>query len=338
VTVPAKTAAAALAVTFLSTPTTNSVDPQLVSREVFLMGTRATLAIYAPTRARGLATLETALGVLEQTEAELSTWRDPSDISLLNRQPIGAPWQADQRACRMFADVWKWHSATEGTFDPGIGRLLDAWDVHGMGVLPNQLTQTRARALSGLALFVFDPERCTVTRRADARIDVGAFGKGEALDRVEAALVDDAPWMIDLGGQVSVGGRPLADGWEVAIADPSQRDRALLQVRLTAGSLSTSGGSQRSLVVNGQRVGHIFDPRTGMPAPFSGAVTVWHPSGLAADALSTALFVMGPEEGLSWADTHGIAAFYAIPDGNGVTVKAAAAFRNASGLRISERE
>jgi thiamine biosynthesis lipoprotein len=310
---------------------------QLADREVYLMGTRARLAVYASSRERGLATLERALAVLERTESELSTWRDSSDTSALNGQPVGTPWSANPGLCRMFADVWKWYRATGGAFDPGIGRLLAAWDVHGQGVVPNQPAAASARALSGLSLFSFDQRRCTVTRLQDASMDVGAFGKGEALDRVEATLSGE-PWMIDLGGQVSVGGAAPPDEWRIAIAHPIHRDRAVLQLSLTTGSLSTSGGSERDLVVNGTRVSHIFDPRTGQPSLFTGSVIVWHRSGLAADALSTALFVMGPEDGRRWAEANGIAALYLIPDGADVRFEATSGFGRAPGLKVIEPE
>ena len=81
-----------------------------------------------------------------------------------------------------------------------------------------------------------------------------------------------------------------------------------MSVRLITGSVATSAGSERDLSVNGTRVGHILDPRTGRPAPFRGSVTVWAERALMADVLSTALYVMGPDEGLRWADAHGIAA------------------------------
>lgn len=303
---------------------------ELVTRDVYLMGTRAQLATFAPTRTHGLATLASALDVLERTEGELSTWRETSAMSALNRHPVGLPWHAAPSLCRMFDEVWRWHADSGGAFDPAIGRLLAAWDVHGEGTRPTPEARRRAAAASGLSLLVFDPAACTLTKRGDVAIDVGAFGKGEALDRVEAALGDE-PWMIDLGGQVSVGGAAPEREWTVAIADPRHRDRSYLHVRLRKGSLSTSGGSERDLTVDGARLAHIFDPRTGQPASFNGSVTVWHRRGLAADALSTALFVMGPEEGIRWADARGVAAIYLFADRGTVRTLISHAFHQGFG-------
>ena len=298
---------------------------ELVTRDVYLMGTRAHLSTYASSRTAGMARLEGALRVLEEAEQELSTWRTDSAISALNRSPVGRPWQASERVCRMLSSVFGSYRMTNGTFDPGVGRLIEAWGIHGNGAIPTDAALSRARAASGLEHFTFERERCILVRRAEATLDVGAFGKGEALDRVHDLAIPD-PWMIDLGGQISVGGsRPPAGAWTVAVAHPLRRDEPHLHVRMTAGSLSTSAGSERDQLVNGRRVGHILDPRTGQPAGFTGSVTVWHQRGLDADALSTALYVTGPDEGMRWAEERGVAALYLIP-GNGVSRRMTAAF------------
>jgi thiamine biosynthesis lipoprotein len=157
-------------------------------------------------------------------------------------------------------------------------------------------------------------------------LDVGAFGKGEALDRAAARLKDVA-WMIDLGGQVSVGGsRTGGSPWTIDIAHPADRDQPLVRVNMRHGSLSTSAGSERDQRVSGGRVGHILNPRTGSPAAFSGSVTVWHERGLVADILSTALYVMGPDKGISWAATHDVSVLYLIPDGDEVRVRVTSSF------------
>ncbi len=135
---------ALLALTGCAALSAQNTSAVFVSRDVYLMGTRAQLSTYAATRDSGLARLESALEVLEEAEKELSTWRESSHISALNRHPVGQPWTATPRLCRMVGDVWEWHRATEGAFDPAIGRLLTAWDIHGEGAVPTPEARPRS--------------------------------------------------------------------------------------------------------------------------------------------------------------------------------------------------
>jgi FAD:protein FMN transferase len=299
-----------------------------VDRAVYLMGTRAVLSSYGDSREDAMRSLEAALTTLEETEAELSTWRPDSAISELNRTPIGQPWQASPASCRMLADIVDWNRATGGTFDPALKPLIDAWQIHDGGRVPSPAEIDAAMRQSGLQHFHFDRAACTMTRLADASLDVGGFGKGEALDRVRT--LPGQSWLIDLGGQVAVSG-PQPDGtpWDVAVAHPTRREEVLFSVRLSRGSLAVSGGSERDSVRDGVRVGHILDPRSGRPAPFGGAVVVWHERALTADILSTALYVMGLHEGLRWAEARDVAAAWLILTGGRVDVIRTSAFTGA---------
>jgi thiamine biosynthesis lipoprotein len=309
----------------------------LTERSAYLMGTRARLLVWDATRQHALARLEQAIASLEQTEAQLSTWRADSALSTLNRSPIGVAWQAPPDLCPVFAELSDWQAESGGAFDPSIGRLLQAWDVHDRGRVPLPQDLARARATSGFSLLQLDAVRCTVTRLGDVALDAGAFGKGEALDRLSPVL-GDRPWLVDLGGQVAANGAPPGQsGWPVGVAHPLDRQRAYLEVRLPTGSLATSAGSERDLVVAGRRVAHILDPRTGGPAAFRGSVVVWHVRALVADILSTALFVMGPDEGLPWAAARGIAAGFLVPESGGrVSVRATPAFRRSVLFSMAE--
>jgi thiamine biosynthesis lipoprotein len=205
------------------------------------------------------------------------------------------------------------HRISNGTFDPSVGRLLAAWGVHGSITLPTSTDLESARFQSGLHHLSFSPEECLLTKRRNILLDSGAFGKGEALDRVRAYSEENGsdPWLINLGGQVAVHGHPPGNAfWQVDISSPMDRERPHTTLNLARGSLATSGNSERSESIEGFDVGHILDPRTGRPSPFSGSVTVWHKEGLVADALSTALHVMGPDIGLEWADLNEFAVCY----------------------------
>ena len=286
-----------------------------VERTVFLMGTLARFVAEASDRDTGLERLERMVRVVEATEAELSTWRGDSVLSRLNRQAIGAPRPVPEATCDLFDRLAAWHVATGGTFDPAVGRLVDAWGLRGSGPPPGGASP--AAATAGFHHVEIDRARCTVVRRAAVTLDAGAFGKGEALDRVRQAEPGvEGAWLVDFGGQVAVSG-PGADGpWLVDIAHPERRAEPAARLRLHAGSIATSGPSERDLRLDdGGRIGHILDPRSGRPVVRSASVTVWHRQAFVADVLSTALYVMGVEVGLAWAGERGLAAMYLVPGG-----------------------
>lgn len=140
----------------------------------------------------------------------------------------------------------------------------------------------------------FDP-RWREKAHGDRGYEAGAFGKGYALDRMLALTRGDAT--IDFGGQLIVRGTR-----EVAIADPRERAKPVVALTIANASLSTSGDSEQP--------GHIFDPRTGRSVRRDLSVSVIANDGVTADILSTALYVMGEEEGLRWANANGVAAIF----------------------------
>lgn len=298
-----------------------TADMVRAERSVFLMGTLARFVALAPDRNAALDRLESMVRAVEDVEDEISTWRDDSHLARANRQAVGRALPLPAPVCGTVARAARWWRETEGAFDPAIGSLIEAWGLREGGRVPGEDELSWAKARAGLSHVALDVEQCTLTRLAEVTLDAGAFGKGAALDRVRRA-VEAVPgaWLVDLGGQVAAGG----GSWPVAVAHPEHRDRPALDLRLSGGSLATSGGVERDKTLeSGGRVGHILDPRTGRPVVRRGSVSVWHPDALAADALSTALQVMGPEEGLRWAVKRGIAACFLLPNdrpGGAVTV------------------
>jgi thiamine biosynthesis lipoprotein len=306
--------------------------PQRVERTVYLMGTLARFVAEARDREAGLERLERMVRVVEATEAELSTWRDDSVLSGLNRQAIDVRRPVPAATCDLLDRLATWHAATGGTFDPAVGRLVDAWGLRGSGPSPGLASP---EAAAGFQHVELDRTACTVARRAPVTLDAGAFGKGEALDRVRRAEPGaDGAWLVDFGGQVAVSG-PGADGpWPVDVAHPERRAEPAARLRLTGGSIATSGLSGRDLRLDdGSRIGHIFDPRSGRPVARSASVTVWHEQAFVADVLSTALYVMGVDAGLAWAGARGLAAAYLIAGdaSGGLRVRATPAFEERFG-------
>ena len=284
-----------------------------VRRQVVLMGTLCTLNVYAPDRASGIDRCESYVRVLEETNRQLSTWASESELSRLNRQPIGVPYPVTPSLCRLYGELIQWNQWTDSAFDPAIGALADVYRSLSSDRSGFRERLERARRSSGMRHLEFRRDDCSLVRRAEVLLDPGAFGKGEALDRVRrlAGSRGDPPWLIDLGGQIMTWSTPPGEpGWQVEMADPHRRKESALSVRVTGGSLATSGGSERDTRAGDRRVAHILDPRTGTGASFRGSVAVWHRRALVADILSTTLYVMGPESGLAWAEERDLAACF----------------------------
>jgi thiamine biosynthesis lipoprotein len=271
-----------------------------VERRVGLMGTAVTLEVEAPTRREALAASERALRALEAAEQRLSTWTDDSELARLNRAPVGVPVALSaQLAGELGAarDLWQ---RTDGAFDPAVGGLVRAWGLRSGGRRPGEDELAAAQVEGGLAALRLEDHTAVRTRPALV-LEEGAFGKGAGLDAALRALERGGAtraWL-DLGGQVAVlgaGERPYSWG----VADPQARETVVLRVPLREGSLATTGNSERGIVVDGERLGHVLDPRSGRPAPDFGSLTVHASDALTADGLSTGLYVLGPEAALAF--------------------------------------
>lgn len=309
------------------------------SRRVSLMGTEVYLEVQDPDRRRAFLQLERMIEKLEAVEQRLSTWRKDSRISRLNAAPIGQPVILETEDCRLFQTLFVWQRETGGAFDPAVGRLEQAWGLPDRPILPSSASLRRALRLSGLDGLTFDSATCRVARRRDVAIDCGGFGKGEALDRMREILAATAsPWLVSMGGQFMIWKPEDAPPWEIGVAHPRRRDEPILKVSLREGSLAVSG-TVRDQAIDGQRISHILNPATGRPAAFDGSVAVWHESGLAADILSTALYVMGPAEGLDWAGRRNLAACFLILKGDGsVGILPTSAWRRLSAEPVVDGE
>jgi thiamine biosynthesis lipoprotein len=270
------------------------------------MGTTLTIAVAGERREDAIRAIDSAFEVVSRLEATLSTWRDESEISRLNRAAPGVPVVLSDELYGLLKEAERWARATGGTFDPAIGALVDAWDLRGVGRVPSAAGLTAARAATGLSLFAFADASRSVTRsNPRAWIDTGGFGKGAALREARVILerVGIRRAMLNFGGQVLVmGSDPAGGDWIVPVAHPTRRSEPVARLRLHDRSASTSGQSEHSVMVGTRQLGHIVDPRSGEPVPPWGSVTVVAEDPAVADMVSTALLVLGPEAGLRWAE------------------------------------
>lgn len=285
---------------------------QAHERKIYSMGTWAQIVIYSPSRQQAISESEKLAEILERTEKQLTTWDSFSAMSKINQLKPGEAASLDEDLCLLFRQLFRWEKETNGAFNPAVGALVDAWGLREEGRIPSSAELVRARSAGDLNSLNLR-EDCTLAKKKQVKIDSGAFGKGEALRRALELSAEEnlSPWLINFGGQVTVWRDPPGkSAWKVDLANPGKRYESLDSLQLTYGALATSGSLIRDRWIKGERIGHILDPRTGKPAEFVGQVTVWANNPLLADILSTALFVLGPGDGVEWAEERNLAALF----------------------------
>ncbi|MGH9797731.1 MAG: FAD:protein FMN transferase, partial [Candidatus Polarisedimenticolia bacterium] len=287
-----------------------AAGPREATRARYLMGTMLRVTVNGPAEER---TFEAAFDEVARLESVLSNWDDDSEVSRLNRAAAATPFRCSPDLYAALEDALRWAAATGGTFDPTVEPLVAALGLRDPeDRSPSVTTAVRTAGTPGPVgwdgVRLDRAGRTASFRTAGMGIDFGGIGKGIALDAAALRLRERGvrSALLDFGGQVLAIGAPAGrPGWETGVADPVQRDRPVLGIRLRDLSAATSGNSER-----GGRSGHLLDPRRGAPAPFGGTVTVVAADGTSADALSTALFVMGPADGMRFARDRGIAAAF----------------------------
>ncbi|MCP5022064.1 MAG: FAD:protein FMN transferase [bacterium] len=281
-------------------PESGSVVPLVtIPRQGVAMGTSWSLSIRGSGRSATLAASEQIVRELELGEQRLSNWLPNSELSRWNRVQPGRHLPCDQTLIGELRRAEHWRKVTGGAFSHLAEPLVRAWDLRGQGRIPTATAISEALAACdpmGLSWQGGQPLRHKATKVAS-----GAFGKGAAMDAAFANLgAKDSPSVaLNLGGQLLVHGFTET----IDIAHPQHREQTVATWTIDSGSLATSGNSERGLLIDGRRYSHILDARTGQPAEDFGSVTVWCDKAIDADCLSTALFVLGPDEGLRLAAT-----------------------------------
>ena len=256
-----------------------------------------------------------ALDLVDLFEGQLSYFRPTSEITRINLLAADGPVEVEPGLFELLRLAARLHEETGGAYDITSAPLWEAWGfARRAGGIPSESQVAEARQLVGGHLVELDAARHTIRfLKPGVRINLGSVGKGYALDRCGEKLL--AAGMADFllhGGQSSVLGRGKqvlaheTEGtpWEVGVRHPEHPERRLGTLQLCDRALGTSGSQFQSFRHRGRRYGHILDPRTGMPAEGVLSATVVAPTAALADALSTAMFVMGARQSLDYCRDH----------------------------------
>jgi thiamine biosynthesis lipoprotein len=294
---------------------------------------------------------------IDEVENQLSRWNSTSALSILNAatdsdwQPLPANVQkALTYALHLAAD-------TAGAYDPTVAPLVDIWGFGRQGrryAPPSADEISTARARVGWTKIELDPAANRVRRPPGVVLDLSSMTHGLAADRVAAYLRAQGVtrYLVDVGSELRAqGDAPEGQPWRVAIERPPAELTASLSssagfgsnanvesngastpirtVALRDAGIATSGNYRYFFDYDGRRYSHRIDPRTGAPVTHAlASVTVIHPECMHADALATALTVLGTDEGLEYARRHDIAALFIVRTAQGLEERMTSTFES----------
>jgi len=255
-----------------------------------------------------------SLDFVDRLEDQMTVYRDTSEISRLNRLAASGPVEVEPRLFQLLLRAAQIHRETEGAFDITSGPLTKVWGFYRRaGTIPEADVLAEALRRVGSDALEFDEASHAVRfLKPGVEVNLGAIGKGYALDRVAeqmlSAGIDHFLWH---GGQSSLLARGTCGrqtgapgGWTVDVRHPLRPERSVVEIRLRDRALGTSGAGTQFFRHAGRRYGHILDPRTGWPAEGVYSATVIASTAADADALATALYVLGAERAVAWCGQH----------------------------------
>ncbi len=250
---------------------------------------------------RARAALADAEAALRGVEARMSTRIDSSPLSRVNQAGAGERVLLPSDVLEVIAAARAAHRETMGAFDATCAPLIALWREAGeLGQVPDAAAIARARAASRMDDFASQHDSVTKAR-ASARLDLGGIAKGFGIDAATDAMqrAGVLGGFVDVGGDLRVFGTPpSSERWLVAVRDPHDLGATLVTIELDEGAVCTSGDYHRFVEIEGRKLSHIIDPRSGWPVATIHSATVRGRSAMTADAWATALSVLG-EEGLA---------------------------------------
>lgn len=297
------------------------------------MGTRWSVKLVAAESR--LAALERGIQArLDEVVAQMSTWEADSHISRYNRAPAGSVHALPAQFAQVLEAALELAEASDGAYDPTLGALVDLWGFGPAGAraqAPDPHSLAQAREQVGWRRLRWDPARAELAQPGGASLDFSSIAKGYGVDRVADWLLHEGvgACLVEVGGELRGHGRkPDGTAWRIAVEQPGGgEDEAAAVIALDGLAIATSGDYRRYFDADGRRYAHTLDPRSGRPIDNDVAsVTVLHAQCMQADALATALSVLGPFAGLAYANRRQLAALFVLREGEAFVTRATPAF------------
>jgi len=288
------------------------------------MGTTFSVLLVAPGDDFSKEQLQSSiLETLGAVDRLASTWREDSELSRFNANRSSAWIDTSIELCEAIEHALEISRLTDGAFDITVGPLVNLWGFGPDGDVSEPPADDALHAVMAEVGYERLQTHCDTPavqkQNGNIYVDLSGWAKGHAVDRL-ADLLDRQElkdYLVEIGGELRVHGHN-AEGlkWAVAIETPSTTKRVPHSVlRVTNTGVATSGDYRNFFDHDGEHYSHTIDARTGRPISHElAAVTVVNESAAYADAMATALLVLGPTEGPERAKELGVAAYFLIRD------------------------
>lgn len=275
--------------------------------------------------------LRPAIARVREIENRMSAFLPESDLGRLAKNAGKEPMQVHPDTYALLRKAKRYSELSDGAFEPTIRPLTELWGIGKKACfVPSEEEIGEAMKLVGWRSLRLGENNTAWLERPGQAVDLGGIAKGYAADEVKRILLENgvSSAMINLGGNISVlGSRPDGCPWRIGIQNPlAVRGQYLGTIELRDRTVVTSGVYERCFWRDGVRYHHILDPRTGKPVR-NGLMSVTAVCGSSADAdaLTTALFVLGPEDGVKLLQSTGADAVFIYED---LTYAATGGLRN----------
>lgn len=271
-----------------------------------------TFEVHFPVGTRGAGTEAAlaALDLVDDLEAQMTVYRETSEVLEINRLAAFRPVEVEERLFGLLERAWQLSRETGGAFDITSNPLSEVWGFsRRRGRLPKGGELQAAKQRVGFGNVDLEPDTRRISfAREGVTVNLNSIGKGYALDRAGELLAESSLDRFLLhGGNSSVLARVAGDDdppWRIGIRNPVRPTARLGEIVVGNRAVGTSGSGTQYFHHGGKRFGHILDPRTGYPAEGVLSATVLAPSGADADALATAFYVMGPDHAERFCQHH----------------------------------
>lgn len=263
----------------------------------YRMGTLMEIRLWSDSVAQAREAFQAAFEEIARLERLFSRFDPSSEVSRLNREGALRPAAVSGETIGLLSAGHEVARASGGAFDPTCGPWLELWErASREDRLPTSLEREAVRSRVGWRhLGINSKERTVRFHRPGMRLDLGASAKGYAVDRAVSALMalGIRKGLADAGGNFKIFG--FEEPPWIGIENPRKPETILKTLPMYYPAVASSSNGLRGVEIQGDRFGHVVDPRTGWPAKQCAGTTVFSESALLADMLSTALFVLGPE-------------------------------------------